>query len=75
MRKRAYCRLYYVIFFICKPPFGGRGETEFLSVALAILELALLEQADIELRASPASASQVLKLKLCTTTTWLVNCL
>jgi hypothetical protein len=46
------------------------SETRFLCVALAVLELTL-DQAGLKLRNSPASASQVLGLKACTTTTWL----
>jgi hypothetical protein len=43
------------------------SETEFLCVALAVLELSV-EQAGLELKNLPASASQVLRLKACTTT-------
>jgi hypothetical protein len=43
-------------------------ETGFLCVALAVLELTLLDQAGLELRNPPASASQVLGLKACATT-------
>ena len=40
------------------------------SVALEpVLELALVDQASLELRDPPASASQMLKLKVCVTTT------
>jgi hypothetical protein len=47
------------------PFFEGLGfETVFLCVALAVLELT---QADLELRNPPASVSQVLGLKACTT--------
>jgi hypothetical protein len=42
-------------------------ETGFLCVALAVLELTV-DQADFELRKPPASASQVLGLKVCATT-------
>jgi hypothetical protein len=42
-------------------------ETGFLCIALAVLELTLY-QAGLELRNLPASASQVLGLKACTTT-------
>jgi hypothetical protein len=46
-------------------------ETGFLCVALAVLELAhFVDQAGLELRNPPASASQVLGLKACATTTW-----
>jgi hypothetical protein len=46
-------------------------ETGFLCVALAVLELTHLEQAVLKLRNPPASASQVLGLKVCATTAWL----
>jgi hypothetical protein len=49
----------------------GGLETGFLCVALAVLELTL-DQAGLELRSLPASASQVLGLKACTTTARLV---
>jgi hypothetical protein len=42
-------------------------ETGFLCVVLAVLEL-ILDQAGLELRNPPASASQVLGLKACATT-------
>ena len=43
------------------------------SIALEpVLVLALVDQAGFELRDLPASACQVLGLKVCTTTTWLV---
>ena len=41
-------------------------ETVFLCVALAVLELSV-DQAGLELRNSPVSASQVLGLKACAT--------
>jgi hypothetical protein len=45
-------------------------ETGFLCIALAVLELThSVDQADLELRNLPASASQVLEFKACTTTT------
>jgi hypothetical protein len=44
--------------------------TEFLYVALAILDF-VVDQAGLELRDLPASASQVPGLKVCTTTTQL----
>ena len=44
-------------------------ETGFLCVALAVLELThSVDQAGLKLRNLPASASQVLELKACTTT-------
>jgi hypothetical protein len=43
-------------------------ETGFLCVALAVLELNSVNQAGLELRNSPASASQLLGLKACATT-------
>jgi hypothetical protein len=42
-------------------------ETGFLCVALAVLELNSVDQADLELRNLPASAFQVLGLKVCAT--------
>jgi hypothetical protein len=48
-------------------------ETGFLCVALAVLELTLVDQAGLELRNLPASASQVLGLKACATTAWLAR--
>jgi hypothetical protein len=42
--------------------------TGFLCVALAVLELTLVDQAGLELRNQPASASQVLGLKAWATT-------
>ena len=42
-------------------------ETAFLYVPLAVLELTV-DQADLELRDPPPSASQVLELEVCTTT-------
>ena len=42
-------------------------ETGFLCVALTVLELTL-DQAGLKLRNSPASASQVLRLKVCAST-------
>jgi hypothetical protein len=50
----------------CKIICFGFSETGFLCVALAVLELSV-DQAGLELRNSPASASQVLGLKACTT--------
>jgi hypothetical protein len=44
-------------------------KTGFLCIALAILELTV-DQAGLELRNLPASASQVLGLKACVTTAW-----
>jgi hypothetical protein len=46
-------------------------ETGFLCIALAVLELTLVDQAGLELRNPPASASRVLGLKVCATTTQL----
>jgi hypothetical protein len=43
-------------------------KTGFLYVALAVLELTLVDQAGLELRNPPASASQVLDLKVCAIT-------
>jgi hypothetical protein len=43
-------------------------ETGFLHVALAVLELTLVDQAGLELRNTSASASQVLGLKACAIT-------
>jgi hypothetical protein len=43
-------------------------ETGFLCVALAVLERHSVDQAGLELRNLPASASQVLGLKACATT-------
>jgi hypothetical protein len=44
----------------------------FLCVALAVLELThLVDQAGLELRNPPVSASQVLGLKACAATAWL----
>ena len=43
-------------------------ETGFLCIDLAVLELTV-DQAGLKLRNPPASASQVLGLKACTTTT------
>jgi hypothetical protein len=43
-------------------------ETGFLCIALAVLETHSVDQASLELRNSPASASQVLGLKACATT-------
>ena len=40
-------------------------ETGFLCIALAVLELTFVDQAGLELRNPPASASQVLGLKVC----------
>jgi hypothetical protein len=40
-------------------------ETGFLCIALAVLELTFVDQAGLELRNPPASASQVLGLKTC----------
>jgi hypothetical protein len=45
-------------------------ETRFLCIALAPVELTFVDQAGLELRNLPASASQVLGLKACTTTAW-----
>ena len=45
-------------------------KTGFLCVALAVLELTSIDQAGLELRNPPASASQVLGLKACTTSAW-----
>jgi hypothetical protein len=42
-------------------------KTEFLCVALAVLELTLVDQTGLELRDPPVSASQVLGLKACAT--------
>jgi hypothetical protein len=57
------CLFCFVLFF-CFLVFLRQG---FLCVALAVLELTLY-QADLELRNLPASASQVLGLKVCATT-------
>jgi hypothetical protein len=43
-------------------------ETGFLCIALAVLELTLVDQAGLELRNPPASASRVLGLKASATT-------
>jgi hypothetical protein len=43
-------------------------ETGFLCIALAVLELTFVDQAGLELRNPPASASRVLGLKACATT-------
>jgi hypothetical protein len=43
-------------------------KTGFLCVALAVLELHSVDQAGLELRNPPASASRVLGLKACATT-------
>ena len=43
-------------------------ETGFLSVALAVMELIPINQTELELIDSPASAIQVQELKVCTTT-------
>jgi hypothetical protein len=43
-------------------------ETGFLCIALAVLELTFVDQAGLELRNPPASASPVLGLKACATT-------
>jgi hypothetical protein len=43
-------------------------ETGFLCIALAVLELNSVDQAGLELRNLPASASRVLGLKECATT-------
>jgi hypothetical protein len=48
--------------------FWGGGGTGFLCVALAVPELTLADQAGLKLRNAPASASQVLGLKVCATT-------
>ena len=49
-------------------------ETGFLSVALVSdLELALVDQASLELRDPPAFASLVLGLKVCSATARLTN--
>ena len=40
----------------------------FLCIALAVLELTFVDQAGLELRNPPASASRVLGLKACATT-------
>jgi hypothetical protein len=57
-------------FFCCFLFFWGGGgwgfETGFLCVALAVLELTL-DQAGLELRNPPASASRVLEVKACAT--------
>ena len=42
--------------------------TGFFCIALAVLELIFVDQAGLELRNPPASASQVLGLKVCATT-------
>jgi hypothetical protein len=51
---------------------GGGVETGFLCIILAVLELTFVDQAGLELRNPPASASQVLGLKACATTAWQV---
>jgi hypothetical protein len=56
MYERIFC---FVLFF----------ETGFLCVALAVLDHSV-DQAGLELRNPPASASQVLELKACATTAW-----
>jgi hypothetical protein len=55
----------YITFYIEKRAFFER---RFLCVALAVLELTFVDQAGLELRNPPASASQVLELKVCATT-------
>ena len=42
--------------------------TGFLCIALAVLELAFVDQAGLKLRNPPASASRVLGLEACATT-------
>jgi hypothetical protein len=51
----------------------GFFETGFLYVALAVLELTV-NQADLELRNLPASASQLLGSKACATAAQLLVC-
>jgi hypothetical protein len=48
------------------------SETGFLCIVLAVLELNFVDQAGLELRNPPVSASQVLELKACATTARLV---
>ena len=55
-----------------KLPHPGFFETGFVCVALAVLILNSADQAGIELRDLPASASQVLGLKVCITD-WLTH--
>jgi hypothetical protein len=53
---------------LCIRLFFFFSETGFLCVALAVLELTFVDQADLKLRNPPASASQVLGLKAYATT-------
>ena len=48
-------------------------QTRFICVAPTFLELNFVDQADLELRDLPASGSEVLGLRGCTTTAWLQN--
>jgi hypothetical protein len=54
---------HFFLFFVCLFVF----ETRFLCVALAVLELTLVDQAGLELRNLPSSAFRVLGLKACAT--------
>jgi hypothetical protein len=68
VRKQMSCTcLLFVCLFVCFVFF----KTWFLYIALAVLELTVKDQAGLELRNPPASASQVLGSKVCATTAWL----
>jgi hypothetical protein len=56
--------IYLFIFIFCFWFF----ETGFLCIALAVLELTFVDQAGLELRNPPASASRMLGLKACAAT-------
>jgi hypothetical protein len=62
--------MYIFLFFIFLVFF----KTRFLCIAMAVLENHFVEQADLELRNLPASASEVLGLKVCATTAGLIIC-
>jgi hypothetical protein len=71
----SFCQVFCMVFLVFFGFFGFFGffwffwffETGFFCVALAVLELNL-DQAGLELRNPPASASRVLGLKPCPTT-------
>ena len=75
-KSQIYNSILFIIFII--GIIGGRSCLEFLSFRdrLSLCTLGCpgthsVDQADLKLRNPPASASQVLGLKVCTTTAWL----
>jgi hypothetical protein len=67
-----FCFVFF-FFFFCFVLFFVSFDTGFFCIAPRCPGTHFVDQAGLELRNPPASASQVLGLKACTTTTWPEN--